>query len=94
MISKRKLLERIESLENGKDLTLSVPVVDKDGTPIRRSINDPFHYAYLRGIQVRHKLTFEEVCAALQDMCGIEITYQKCPTIKGKEGVVIYEKEE
>ena len=86
MISKAKLLERIVKLEKQvKPLTLSVPVVDKDGESVSKH-----HYTFggLYPFPKFHDLSFAEVCKAIQDMCGIEITYQE---IKGKSGVVIYE---
>jgi len=92
MISKRDLLERIINLEkellDHKPPTLSVPVVDKDGEVITRWQVSEFSGGWM-GTQW-HELTFGEVCKALQDMCGIEITYQE---IEGSAGVVIYEKD-
>ena len=99
MIFNDEMRRRIEILEKRAHIhtdktdkptepTLSVPVVDEDGEPVI----DPKYYF---GIKLTHgkrkKISFTEVCRALQDMCGIEITYQE---IKGKSGVVIYEKED
>ena len=64
-----------------KKEVLSVPIVNSNGE-------------YVRGYPFGRKekeINFEQVCVALQEMCGIEITYQEIP---GKEGVVIYEKED
>ncbi len=101
MISKDDLLKRIKTLERVvygyrifsekyiinhdapglvKGETLSVPVVNRDGE-------------YVLGFNATYKrqdISFEDVCKALQDMCGIEITYQE---IEGSERVVIYEKD-
>jgi hypothetical protein len=73
------ITRRIQALEEDKGPTLSVPVVDRDGN----YTDDDNLYG-----REEQKLSFVEVCQALQDMCGIEITYQKA------DGVVIYEKED
>ncbi len=89
------LVKQVKALEGGP--TLSVPVVDKDGEPIEiRSSGITFGNNWFgtgpRPIRHERKdISFEDVCKALQDMCGIEITYQE---IKGSERVVIYEKED
>ena len=96
MISKRELNSRIESLEHDRHIhivplgpTLSVPVVDENGERVME-----YHDGYCLngGMLPNHKeISFSEVCQALQDMCGIEITYQE---VGDKSGVVIYEKED
>ncbi len=85
MISKRKLLDRIEALE--RETKLSVPVVDDSGEQIMA-----FSYWVSGPMQIPRmkKISFREVCRALQDMCDIEITYQEIP---GKGCVVIYERD-
>lgn len=96
MISKKDLLIRIKKLEKKlldakgnkpKPVTLSVPIVDESGDRIRGWISMPYSGGYVG--QMYKDISFEEVCKALQDMCDIEIAYQK---IEGKSGVVIYEK--
>ena len=98
MIFNDEMRRRIEILEKRAHIhtdktdkptepTLSVPVVDEDGEYIteyrcRLSMYPSKKYK---------DISFKEVCKAIQDMCGIEITYQE---IKGKSGVVIYEKED
>ena len=86
MITKRKLLKRIEALE--KEVKLSVPVVDKNGEQITKR-----RYFWGSGTSYElpeyKKIDFKEVCKALQDMCDIEITYQE-----NKNSVVIYEKDD
>jgi hypothetical protein len=82
------LVERVKILE-GKKTTLTVPVVDEDGKRVVEDVWTPDLCGF-RKIAKSKALSFTEVCRALQDMCGIEITYQE---IEGKSGVVIYEKE-
>lgn len=98
MISKRDLLRRIENLERGQ--TLAVPIVDEDGGNVPHTyfpdcgIWETHLYKVIAGEHcavATKRIPFSEVCRALQDMCGIEITYQE---IKGKSGVVIYEKDD
>jgi len=89
----KKAVSRIKGLEDGAP-TLSVPVVDESGGMIREyvSSHNVGHTHFLSYHRNKRKnLSFKEVCKALQDMCGIEITYQE---IKGKSGVVIYEKDD
>ncbi len=88
------LKKRIKALE-GKPAsdpapapTLSVPVVDEHGDPIKEWYGPGFSIGF--HCAKRKELSFDEVCKALQEMCDIEITYQE---IKGKEGVVIYERD-
>ena len=102
MISKQELLTRIELLQdqvkvlqNAGQPTLSVQVFDEDG---ERVMEPSFNHDVLgggiyvsRGAYKYKKLSFQEVCHAIQEMCGIEITYQE---IKGSEGVVIYERDD
>ena len=70
-----------------KQSTLLVPIVDENGEYV---IHNLFSMGLHHKVKQTKELSFEEVCKALQEMCGIEITYQE---IKGKEGVVIYEKD-
>ena len=72
------IIRRVERLEGKLPITLRVPVVDENGDCV------PFLPGY-------KDISFEDVCKALQEMCGIEITYQE---IKGSERVVIYEKDD
>jgi hypothetical protein len=92
MIRKQDLRDRIKILEDG--LSLRVPVVDGDGEPV---MAPRMYYAFgiteHSGIQ-RPKMALipiKDAIKSLQDVCGLEITYQE---IKGKSGVVIYERED
>jgi len=86
-----RLAKRIKDLERyaEKGPTLSVPIVDEDGVRTDAIYKNS---RLLGRCYEEHKkeISFSEVCKALQDMCDIEITYQE---IKGKSGVVIYEKD-
>lgn len=95
MISKRELLDKITELQIAvralertcKEPTLSVRVVDGDGEVVK-----VYKPGWLYGPTQKFKeLSFSEVCRALQDMCGIDITYQE---IKDISRVVIYEKDD
>ena len=85
MISKRDLLSRIQELE--RQITVSVPVVNKDGDQIVTELYNEFVGAYKKPKTKR--ITIRQLCCAIQDMCGIEITYQE-----KSEGVVIYERDD
>ena len=87
VIRKKALLKRIKDLE--EQVQLNVPVVDADGEPISEPIGS---YCFYSGPKYK-KISFKEVCQALQDMCDIEITYQEIPGIQGSSQVVIYEKD-
>ena len=65
-----------------KEPTISVPVVDEDG---RYMPSGGFF-----GIK-RTDIKLSEAFKALEEMCGVEVTYQE---IKGKNSIVIYEREE
>ena len=92
MLEINSLKERLKKLENNRNVgpTLKVPVVDEFGEIVQE-----YHLPSmaLRGHYRNKKkaISFEQVCDAIQDMCGIEITYQRVP---GTEGIVIYEKED
>ena len=80
--SLRKRVAKLEKQLADNPITLGVPIVNERGNLVSpRSLWAP-NVEYL---------SFRQVCKALQDMCGIEITYQE---IEGKSGVVIYEKED
>ena len=89
------LLERVQILEKSvtalekKEPTLSVPVVDEDGKYAKEWVsgNDLF-----LGFSKRQykDITIRQAFDALEEMCGVEITYQE---FKGTSKVVIYEKD-
>ena len=70
-----ELENRFERLATTRS-TLSVPLVDGEGE-------------MLRGWR-RKDITIREAFTALEEMCGLEITYQE---IKGTSKVVIYDKD-
>jgi len=92
---------RIEALESQAHIhkgyespTLSVPVVDKDGEAILEWQASYGRSFYSHGGYETEKykdISFTAVCRALEEMCGVEITYQE---IKGSSKVVIYEKDD
>jgi hypothetical protein len=86
------LLRRVTQLERkdreANSPTYSVPVVDEDGEPIMAWCSPGWGSYKLGKIK---KLTFTEVCKALEDMCGVEITYQE---VEGTAKVVVYERDE
>ena len=77
-----RIEKRLVELEKNKP-TLSVPVVDEDGEYVR-------DYRYLVSVPKQKYITIREAFDALEEMCGVEITYQE---IKGTSKVVIYDKD-
>ena len=91
----KEILRRLKRLENQQEahkliahsVELRVPVVDENGERVK--VTNWFGLQSFTSGKTK-KISFEEVCRALQDMCGIEITYQE---IKGSSKVVIYEQD-
>ena len=72
------------SILEKKQQTLSVPIVDEDGERVSHFVGGGYIANKSKGITIR------EAFDALEEMCGVEITYQE---IKGTSKVVIYEKD-
>ena len=88
MVDHLLLVERVKLLEK-KQSTLSVPIVDEDGERVSHYVG----YEYGGGGYMTDKsknITIREAFDALEEMCGVEITYQE---IKGTSKVVIYDKD-
>lgn len=72
-----------------RKLTIKVPVVDADGEYVR-DYRVGSYFSLSAHLPLKKKeITIEQAIAALEEMCGVEITYQEIPK---KSGVVIYEK--
>ena len=69
--------------------TLSVPVVDEDGERVF-GMTGGFDHIPIRQRPKYKGITLRQAFDALEEMCGVEITYQE---IKGTSKVVIYEKD-
>ena len=85
-----KLEKRVLKIENAT--RLRIPVVDADGERMEEWIYPPRHFYGLKPHKLtkRKSITIREAFDALEEMCGVEITYQE---IKGTSKVVIYDKD-
>ena len=94
-IDQKILSDRVQELESkvvaleDKKPTLSVPVVDEDGEHVMERTHYGSCVSYYDAPKYK-AITLREAFDALEEMCGVEITYQE---IKGTSKVVIYDKD-